>query len=236
MTARRYLIVNADDFGRSTGINRGVIMAHEQGIVTSASLMVRWPAAAEAAAYARAHPRLSPGLHVDLTEWAYRQESWVRLYEVVALDDPGAVARAAAEQLAAFRDLVGRNPSHLDSHQHVHKDEPARSILARMAEELGIPLRCFDSEIRYVGDFYGQSAKGWPCPEAISVAGLLGILSALEPGVTELGCHPGEEPDFDSMYLAERSDEVKTLCDSTVRAAVAADAIELCSFDTYPRK
>ena len=47
MIAQRYLIVNADDFGQSPGINRGVIEAHENGIVTSASLMVRWPAAAE---------------------------------------------------------------------------------------------------------------------------------------------------------------------------------------------
>ena len=41
----RHLIVNADDFGQSAGINRGIIEAHEHGIVTSTSLMVRWPAA-----------------------------------------------------------------------------------------------------------------------------------------------------------------------------------------------
>ena len=47
----RCVIINADDFGLSAGINRGIIEAHERGIVTSASLMVRWPAAE----YARAH-------------------------------------------------------------------------------------------------------------------------------------------------------------------------------------
>ena len=50
---KRYLIVNADDFGQSHGVNRGIIEAHERGVVTSASLMVRWPAARKAAAYAR---------------------------------------------------------------------------------------------------------------------------------------------------------------------------------------
>jgi predicted glycoside hydrolase/deacetylase ChbG (UPF0249 family) len=56
----RAAIVNADDFGQSAGINRGIVEAHQRGIVTSASLMVRWHAASEAAAaYARAHPRLS---------------------------------------------------------------------------------------------------------------------------------------------------------------------------------
>ena len=52
----RALIVNADDLGRSSGINRGIGIAHERGIVTSASLMVRLPAAREAAAYARGLP------------------------------------------------------------------------------------------------------------------------------------------------------------------------------------
>ena len=68
MVSTRYLIVNADDFGQSHGVNRGIMQAHRRGIVTSASLMVRWLAASEAAAYAREHPSLSLGLHVDLGE------------------------------------------------------------------------------------------------------------------------------------------------------------------------
>jgi len=59
MPAGRSLIVNADDFGQSAGVNAGVMATHQRGIVTSASLMVRSPAAAEAVAYARAHPSLS---------------------------------------------------------------------------------------------------------------------------------------------------------------------------------
>ena len=54
MSVDRILIVNADDFGQSPGVNAGVIEAHERGIVTSASMMVCWPAAAGAADYARA--------------------------------------------------------------------------------------------------------------------------------------------------------------------------------------
>jgi hypothetical protein len=65
---KRRLIVTADDFGRSPGINRGIIAANEVGIVTSAKFMVRWPAAAGAAAYARERPDLALGLHFDLGE------------------------------------------------------------------------------------------------------------------------------------------------------------------------
>ena len=64
--ADRWLIVNADDLGLSSGVNQGILQAHEQGIVTSASLMVRHQAAPEAVAAAREHPRLGLGLHVDL--------------------------------------------------------------------------------------------------------------------------------------------------------------------------
>ena len=80
MDSTRFLIVNADDFGLSEGVNRGIIEAHEHGIVTSASLMVLKPSAASAAAYSREHPRLSLGLHLDLGEWAYDGEAWVPVY------------------------------------------------------------------------------------------------------------------------------------------------------------
>ena len=64
----RLLIVNADDFGASTGINRGIVEAHENGIVTSASLMVDMPGTSDAVRYARAPSKLDLGLHVVLTK------------------------------------------------------------------------------------------------------------------------------------------------------------------------
>src|SRR5438094_4963787 len=86
-----YLIVNADDFGLSEGVNAGIAEAHRQGIVTSASLMVRPQAAAAAAELSRDLPALSVGLHFDLGEWICREGTWSPLSEVVSLDDPQAV-------------------------------------------------------------------------------------------------------------------------------------------------
>ena len=63
---RRRLIVNADDFGRSVSINRAVIRAHREGILTTASLMVNEPGFAEAVALARENPGLGVGLHLTL--------------------------------------------------------------------------------------------------------------------------------------------------------------------------
>ena len=62
----RRLIVNADDFGRSRSINTAVIRAHQQGILTAASLMVNEPAFDEAVALAKKNPALGVGLHLTL--------------------------------------------------------------------------------------------------------------------------------------------------------------------------
>lgn len=66
VSIRRRLIVNADDFGRSHAINQAVIRAHEEGILTTASLMVNGEACAEAVQLAKQHPRLGVGLHLTL--------------------------------------------------------------------------------------------------------------------------------------------------------------------------
>lgn len=141
IAGEKYLIVNADDFGQSLRINRGIIEAHERGIVTSASLMTRWVAAGEASLYAKDHPELSIGLHLDLGEWVHRAGAWEPLYTVVPLEDKSAIEREIARQLDTFRWLVGRDPTHMNSHQDVHMREPVRSIALQICESLGVPLR-----------------------------------------------------------------------------------------------
>src|ERR1051325_5406080 len=139
MNTTKYLIVNADDFGQSQGVNRGIIEAYEKGIVTSASLMVRWPAVEEAVAYSQKRNDISLGLHLDLGEWIYREDNWEPLYEVVPRDDAAMVADELRRQVSSFQRMTGKSPTHLDSHQHVHMEEPARSIVRQIAEELGVP-------------------------------------------------------------------------------------------------
>jgi predicted glycoside hydrolase/deacetylase ChbG (UPF0249 family) len=235
MNPTRRLIVNADDFGLSPGVNRGIIAAHECGIVTSTSLMVRAPAADDAAAYARAHPRLSVGLHVDLGEWAFRGGTWVELYRVVDLEDDAAVEAEVMRQLDCFRGLVGRDPTHLDSHQHVHRQGAARRVVTAAGERLGVAVRHETPGVAHCGDFYGQDGEGHPYPDLISADALIAVLRRLGPGVTELGCHPGEGELPDTMYVSERAREVKTLCDQRVREAVLSLGIELISFHEFHR-
>jgi predicted glycoside hydrolase/deacetylase ChbG (UPF0249 family) len=134
---RRRLIVNADDFGLSEGVNRGILEAHRAGVVTSASLLVNTPGFPHAARAARDAQGLGVGLHLNFT--AGRPVSPPDA--VVSLCDPRAgtfhplplliaraltgrvkdshVATECAAQIARFR-ATGLRPTHLDGHQHAH--------------------------------------------------------------------------------------------------------------------
>ena len=229
MTDERTLIVNADDFGLTAGVNAGIARAHEEGILTSASLMVRWPAAAEAAAYAARTPSLSVGLHVDLGEWQFIDGEWKQMYDVVDTKDLAAVEAEITSQLEAFRQLMGREPTHVDSHQHIHQHEPG-SVFVRMARDLGLSLRGHGPGVRRYVSFHGQTKRGAPVAESLSVERMVGIIEALEPGVTELGCHPGIDHDTGSSYERERALEVEILCDPRVRETIAREGVALRSF------
>lgn len=228
MSAGRWLIVNADDFGLSDGANRGIVEAHRRGIVTSTSLMVRQPGAAAAATLARQAPRLAIGLHLDLAQWDYVDGEWRVAYERCLGEDRGAVEAECRAQLEGFRTLLGRDPTHLDSHQHLHESEPLASVAAELAAELQVPLR--GRSIRYEGGFYGQSGRGVPYPEGIAPGRLIELIRALGPGWTELGCHPGVDVEGESSYGHERERELAALCDPGVREAIETEGVQLRSF------
>jgi len=229
MAAKRMLIVNADDLGLSEGVNAGIVAAHERGIVTSASLMVHQAAASKAARLARQHPTLGIGLHIDIGQWDYESGEWRLAYERCSPQDEVAVEAECRWQLAVFRELLGHDPTHLDSHQHTHMEEPVASVAQGLAEELGVPLR--GHGIRYEGGFYGQNGKGVPWPEGIAVEHLIELIEALPEGRTELGCHPGiGVAEGESSYGSERERELHALCDRRVKAAIGEGEVELRSF------
>jgi predicted glycoside hydrolase/deacetylase ChbG (UPF0249 family) len=225
----RALIVNADDFGLSAGVNEGVVRGHRDGIVTSTSLMVCQRAAAAAVEAAQRLPRLSVGLHVDLAEWERRGDDWVVLYQRADPSEQVSAGAEVARQLALFERMVGRPPTHLDSHQHVHREEPVRSLLREYAQRLDVPLR-HESRVHYCGSFYGQGRGGISCPATIEPLALEGLIRALPDGVTEICCHPAAEVEPSWAYGQERLTELASLSDPTVIAAVRDAGVDLISF------
>jgi predicted glycoside hydrolase/deacetylase ChbG (UPF0249 family) len=217
----KYLIVNGDDFGASRGINRGIIEAHRRGILTSTSLIVTTPWSEEAALLSRATPALSVGLHVHLTQQR-------ELY--AGLVDGDGIRAEIQRQVLRFQELMGRPPSHLDSHHNTHRDPRLLPHFLDLARQYSLPLR-EHSPARYFSKFYGQWG-GETHLEQIGVESLVRILDTeILEGITELSCHPGYvDPDFPSGYSAEREIELRTLCDSRTCQALARQSIQLVSF------
>lgn len=225
----RRLIVNADDFGASEGINRGIIDAHDQGIVTSASLMVRMPATHHAVRLGRERPKLSIGLHIDLTGEGTPPPA--------DIDDAAACRDEIRAQIEAFAELMLRAPSHLDAHHNIYRRSHLEEVFVEVADDLGLPLR-EHCRVRYFPDFYGQWDDGETHLEWISPLNLIAMLDHhVGPGVTELSCHPGYvDHALDSPYHTEREVELRTLCHPTVMAHVQKSDIELCNYDDLRRE
>jgi predicted glycoside hydrolase/deacetylase ChbG (UPF0249 family) len=99
---------------------------------------------------------------------------------------------------------------------------------------MGIQFRNFRAQGRYIGEYYGQTPHV-PYPEEISVKGLIQVLEDLQPGCTELGCHPAYGRDLNSMYQVECEREPRSLCDPRVGDAAARMSIELSSFHKFGR-
>jgi chitin disaccharide deacetylase len=232
-------------------VDDGILRAHRDGIVTSTTLMTNAPSTPHAATIARATPALDVGVHLVLT-YARPLSNPTRLRSLVRddgtfwrptellarrIDRDEALIEYRA-QFARARELIGREPTHVDTHHWVH-DHPALSwAVSELARETGVAARTHTPAQR---DEY--RAKGVRTTDHftrdfqhrghIEVADLLAVLGRLEDGVTELMCHPGE-PDAElvatSAYARERPLELATLTDARVRGAIERDHITLTTF------
>lgn len=168
-TSRR-LIVNADDFGRSSSINQAVIRAHRGGILTTASLMVNEPACDEAVALARQCPQLGVGLHLSLLcGRAGLPHSEIPGLVDAAGNFSGSPVGAGMkyffcrqlrpqleceieEQFARFH-RTGLKLDHVNGHLHLHLHPIVLGIMLKHAREWGI------THLRLTRDPFGLNVR-----------------------------------------------------------------------------
>ncbi|HUJ32253.1 MAG TPA: ChbG/HpnK family deacetylase [Candidatus Acidoferrum sp.] len=149
------LILNADDFGLTSGVNEGIVRAHRDGILTSATLMANAPAFDDAVARARASHSLGVGCHLVLVGGrAVAPAAEIRslvdadgrlpstLSAFVAKVSAGLIRQRHIErefraQIEKIR-ATGIEPTHLDTHKHTHAHPRVMMALARVAREVGI--------------------------------------------------------------------------------------------------
>jgi predicted glycoside hydrolase/deacetylase ChbG (UPF0249 family) len=241
------LIVNAEDFGRSGGANRGIIKAHAEGIVTSTTLSVQGAAAAEAVALAAENPKLGVGLCFvftgghpllppaeipSLVDASGRLPAGAEALAPARLDDVLAEART---QLRRFRELMTARPTHLDTYLGVHAVPVVLEAVLSLSWETGLPVRSLSPEMRerlryeriptpdhFVSDFSGPG---------VSLEKLAHSLAEIGSGTSELLCRPAEAEDGLPPGDSEsRQKELEILTHAEARQAVRAAGIQLVSY------
>jgi predicted glycoside hydrolase/deacetylase ChbG (UPF0249 family) len=245
MSGKR-LVVNADDFGFTPDVNRGIVAAHRDGILTATTLMANGNAFDDAVKLARETPSLDVGCHLVLISghsllppYAPLPTSVAELLRAMATRR----IRAYDELAAQVRKILaaGLRPTHLDTHKHTHLAPPVLHAVARIANEFDIrwvrrPLfgllpaprgcRMTDhfSGFRLTGHFHTRE--------------LVQLIRKLPDGVTEFMCHPGycgpALRNARTRLKESRERELEALVAPESRAALAEAGVQLTNYRDLP--
>lgn len=200
----KYLIVNADDFGYSHSINKGIIEGHENGVVTSTSVMVN-AIAADRAKDLTKYPELSVGLHFELKEIAN-------------------VKAELEKQIEKFVAIVGKMPDHLDTHKRHTTEEDIKEVLKEYAKTHNIPVRNFNA--KHIDSFGINSNDA-------SIAQLQRSIDKATDEYNELMTHCGYSDDYlreHSSYNNPREQELASICDPSIKQYITDKGLQLINW------
>ncbi len=214
----KQLVVNADDFGFTRDVNRGIVEAHRNGILTATTLMAPGGAFDDAVRLAKENPTLDVGCHLVLVGSPGFAPSVAKLLQNVLLKRVDIYGELAVQ----VRRICGAGivPTHLDTHKHTHLIPQVLDAVARISEEFKIPWvrRPFDFPMqaggigwkkRFVSRSFGivrgrmqrvlakhgckstDHFAGFKITGKYDASDLVALIRALPEGSTEFMCHPG---------------------------------------------
>jgi chitin disaccharide deacetylase len=236
------LIINADDFGFTRDVNAGIIQAHREGVLTSATLMANGDAFDDAVRLAQETPTLDVGCHLVLVQGrsvldgsALPETPLRLLFQKI---DAYSELRAQIQKILA----AGIRPSHLDSHKHTHLLPGVFRAVVRLAKEFSIsyirrPLPAIDlyrrvalaSGVRMTDHLRGFRLTGTLTEDTFAAA-----IERLPEGETEFLCHPGllgpELGQARTRLKESRVRELEALTSPRIRALISANGVRLSPF------
>ncbi len=235
------LIINADDLGYDPAVTDGIIESIRNGIVSSTSLLVNTSYSARSAAQADG---IAVGLHLNLARYLPVSPQFPvsfvvdgQFSEAMAPKlPPEVVERETLAQLDRAKQLLHREPTHIDVHKHLHRHAGVLAGVIAAARARGLPVRSLNAAMRLelnrhqvatTDHFIGDAGA-----DPYWTLGRLEMeLSALPPGVTELMCHPGYAPELvRSGYSSQREVELRTFTSSTARALLDRNGVKIVTF------
>jgi chitin disaccharide deacetylase len=245
----KVLIVNADDFGLTAGVSRGILEAGRKGIVTSTTLLVNRdipPAQVEELQASG----LGVGVHLNLTlgtpvsdprrvpSLVDSEGRFIRdAREAAARANPDEARIELGTQIDVFRKIMGCFPTHLDTHHHVGRHHPILDLVLDFARALKVAVRSQDATVRAAARKLGLRTPdhfmGESGPEPYwSRERTLEQLAVLPTGLSEFMTHPGyfDEDLAYSRYGRQRETELAGLTDEETRRAIERLEIRLAHF------
>lgn len=219
---KKFLIVNADDFGLSPGISNGILSAMRNGVVSSTSVIVKSPYLDKTVKVVANNLDLDWGLHVVLkTQGGQMSEKYL--------------IEESSRQVAIFRKNFGVNPTHIDYHGGFRFSARLYFAARMFAQSHKLGFR-YDNHHRLVTTFYGMK-NYLPARDCVDIRSLIEIFGSLGEGVTELICHPGWTSNrLADPYRMERRLEYKALVDAKVFEVLKDNKITLISYRDYVNK
>jgi chitin disaccharide deacetylase len=216
----RRLVVNADDFGFTCDVNRGIVEAHRRGILTSTTLMANGAQFDDAIRLALENPTLDVGVHGVLVQGPGQPPTVAALVQALALGrvKPYDDLKVQVERIVD----AGISPTHFDTHKHTHLLPPVLDAVARLCEEfhirwvrrpMDLPLTGPPAEVPLStrlasramqglrGRFHRVLSRhgirttdnfaGFQMTGRYDAAHLAHLIGNLPEGDTEFMCHPG---------------------------------------------
>ncbi|NOV02148.1 carbohydrate deacetylase [Paenibacillus planticolens] len=242
----KYVIINADDFGISPSVNKGIIEAFQAGGITSTSLMVNMPGFEEAIHLARMHPGLGVGLHFNLTYGRpvsspgkipslVRQDGSFHPVNSACTREESDIETELNAQWHRFL-ATGLRPTHVDSHHHIHQNFPAVfRAMSHLAVKENIPMRRSQTphEDIHPSPLMTDHVLLDTYDKHDGLHQLLQYLHQLPEGTTEVMCHPGYIDDTlrnISVWIEPRKAEMTVFRDPMVKTTYEALGIQPIHF------
>lgn len=242
----KYLIINADDFGLNSSVNKGIMAAFQAGAITGATLMVKRRGSEEALDILKNNPSLPIGLHLDLDDILAADKKEVLRFSPARIagllgkkEIRDRIEQEIDEQIDAFR-RHSASLTHLDSHHHLHAVPEIFEIVVKKMSENGIKTlriaRRYDlikySPIIWDGFFYDKARriladKGIATADHFLAEIRPEMLDNIKSGVTEVMTHP-------SVNETWRRRDLDVLTSERWKESIRINRLKLISFrDLY---
>lgn len=215
--SNKLLIVNADDFGMSPGISRGILHCLKNGIVSSTSVMVDNPYLYDTKELIKKNSQVDWGVHVTIGKSRISIKN---------------IASETERQLRVFYNVFKIKPSHIDFHKGFKFNKKIYFALRMFAKKVDISFR-YDNQ-HFIETRYHGVHENKPSIDSISTDHLIECLKDVRSGVTELICHPGWTSNrLTDPYRIQRNKEVEVLTSQRIKSEIRRRKIKLVTYKQY---